>query len=122
MEEGTERGRVLSLRPSKTIEIGREGNFRLEDPSLSRRHCVISFDGSGYSVVDKDSTWGTFVNGSKITSHRLRDGDRIKVGSHVLLFRSAEPPPPVPAEMTMQLQPSRGRPPAAGVFAVMLSA
>lgn len=94
VEEGTESGRVLSLRPSKVIEIGREGNFRLEDSALSRRHCRILFEGGRYRVEDQGSTWGTFVNGGKIASHVLSHGDRIKIGNHVLVFTSE---PPVPA-------------------------
>jgi hypothetical protein len=86
VEEGAEKGRVVPLRPTKTIEIGREGNFRLEDAALSRRHARIRFDGDSYVVEDAGSSWGTFVNGTKVKSHVLSNGDRIRLGSHVLLF------------------------------------
>jgi pSer/pThr/pTyr-binding forkhead associated (FHA) protein/tRNA A-37 threonylcarbamoyl transferase component Bud32 len=92
VQEGVEKGRVLSLRPSKVIEIGREGNFRLEDPALSRHHCKVRFDGADYRLEDPGSTWGTFVNGAKVKSYALRSGDRIKIGNHVLLFRVVDAP------------------------------
>jgi serine/threonine-protein kinase len=90
VEEGPEKGRVLSLRSTKTVEIGREGNFRLEDSGLSRKHARIRFDGTSYVVEDAGSTWGTFVNGKKIDSHVLRTGDRVRVGSHTFLFTMDE--------------------------------
>ncbi len=86
VEEGAEKGRVLTLRPSKSVEIGREGNFRLEDKALSRHHARISWDGTAYRIEDAGSTWGTFVNGIRIKAHALRPGDRVKIGGHVLAF------------------------------------
>ncbi len=90
VEEGAEKGRVLPLRASKVIEIGREGNLRLEDKGLSRHHCRIFWEEGSYRVEDLGSTWGTFVNGEKVRSYVLANGDRIKVGSHVLLFSAPE--------------------------------
>jgi serine/threonine-protein kinase len=99
VEDGKEKGRLLPLRPDKVVDIGREGTFRLDDRSLSRHHARIVFEGSGYRVEDCGSSWGTFVNGNKITAHDLRDGDRIRVGTHTLLFTLDEVPsaPAVPA-------------------------
>ena len=94
VEEGAEKGRVLPVRASKTIEIGREGNLRLEDASLSRHHCRILYTEGEFRVVDLGSTWGTFVNEKKIKSHVLAHGDRIRVGSHVMLFTMEDAPPP----------------------------
>jgi hypothetical protein len=90
VESGSEKGRVVPLRPTKTIEIGREGNLRLEDAALSRRHARIRFDGGSYVVEDAGSTWGTFVNGTKVKSHTLASGDRIRLGSHILVFTIEE--------------------------------
>jgi len=90
IEEGAEKGRVVPIRPDKALELGREGNLRLDDRSLSRRHARILWDGDGYRLEDVGSTWGTFVNGVKVRAHPLRDGDRIRVGNHLLLFQVIE--------------------------------
>jgi len=97
VEDGAEKGRVILLRASKAIEIGREGNFRLEDKALSRKHARIAWDGSAFRIEDTGSTWGTFVNGMRIKSHALRDGDRMKIGGHTLLFTMEEDIPSAPA-------------------------
>lgn len=55
-------------------------NYRIEDPSVSRFHARISVNNESISVVDLDSTNGTFINGSKIeahTSYELYDSDEI---------------------------------------------
>jgi pSer/pThr/pTyr-binding forkhead associated (FHA) protein len=40
------------------------------------------------NIRDLGSTNGTFVNGERITSQRLTDGDRVNVGRTVLIFRA----------------------------------
>jgi serine/threonine-protein kinase len=90
VEEGQEKGRIVPLRPGKPLEIGREGNLRLEDKALSRRHAKITWDDEVYRLEDVGSTWGTFVNGVKVRDHALQDGDRIRVGNHLLRFQVLE--------------------------------
>ena len=90
IEEGAEKGRVVPIRPDKALELGREGNFRLDDRSLSRRHAKITWDGETYKLEDIGSTWGTFVNGVKVKQVPLKDGDRIRVGNHLMRFQVHE--------------------------------
>jgi pSer/pThr/pTyr-binding forkhead associated (FHA) protein len=40
------------------------------------------------SIRDLGSTNGTFVNGDRITSQRLNDGDRVNVGRTTLTYRA----------------------------------
>lgn len=54
--------------------------------SVSRHHCRIFRDGSGYSVEDLGSTNGCFVNGEHVRKLGLRDGDRLRVGQCELKF------------------------------------
>lgn len=70
------------------IEIGREtGPIPLaHDWMLSRRHARISPLGSAaLEVVDLQSTNGTFVNGTRITTATIKNGDVLKLG--VTTFR-----------------------------------
>jgi hypothetical protein len=64
----------------------------LDDPGISRQHTEIRVTSDGPHLVtnirDLGSTNGTFVNGERITSQRLADGDRVNVGRTSLIFRA----------------------------------
>ncbi|MBO3130459.1 FhaA domain-containing protein [Dermatophilus congolensis] len=66
--------------------IGRDTNAQisLEDSSISRRHCEIRVTHDGPHLIiglrDLGSTNGTFLNGERVPSARLSDGDRITIG------------------------------------------
>lgn len=72
------------------VTLGRldDCTISFHDPNVSRRHAEIRPDGTGFVLVDLGSTNGTFVNGARVTQHRLVDGDRIGVGATVLDFRA----------------------------------
>ena len=54
---------------------------------LSRKHARIVVDNDGiYTLFDNGSNNGTYVNGDRITEHRLRDGDRVQIGTHTFVF------------------------------------
>ena len=50
------------------------------DKGVSRRHAKLSIAPGGLLLEDLGSTNGTFVNGERIASQRLQDGDRVTVG------------------------------------------
>ena len=83
------------------VKIGRlaSAHLKLEDPKVSRIHAVIeaSSDGTGYSVIDMGSAEGTFVNGEKVSKHRLREGDEILVGETRVVVALGDGPQPVAA-------------------------
>jgi hypothetical protein len=64
----------------------------LDDPGISRQHTEIRVTSDGPHLIanirDLGSTNGTFVNGERITSQRLADGDRVNVGRTSLIFRA----------------------------------
>jgi hypothetical protein len=66
----------------------------LDDPGISRRHTEIRVTSDGphlvASIRDLGSTNGTFVNGERITSQRLADGDRVNVGRTALTYRGGQ--------------------------------
>jgi DNA-binding CsgD family transcriptional regulator len=59
------------------------------DGQVSRVHAELERIGDCWAVTDDGlSTNGTFVNGSRISGHRrLADGDSVRVGASVLIFR-----------------------------------
>jgi pSer/pThr/pTyr-binding forkhead associated (FHA) protein len=54
------------------------------DPTVSRRHATLSWDGAAWVLRDEGSTNGTFVNGARVSQHVLRAGDQIRVGANEL--------------------------------------
>ena len=64
------------------IVIGRGGGADLLLPSLhvSRRHAKLVCEAGTYAIQDLESSYGTFVNGERITRSALRHGDRIIFG------------------------------------------
>jgi predicted component of type VI protein secretion system len=68
--------------------IGREpGNdVIVENLLVSGYHARIDPAGKDYILTDLQSKNGTFVNGERVTSAKLRDGDHILIGKHTLVF------------------------------------
>jgi len=87
---------VLGLRVplGDEVELGRDPAcaVRLFADDVSRRHARISADAEGHVVVDLSSTNGTWVNGREVGTHRLRAGDRIRLGGFVARYVAAGDP------------------------------
>src|SRR5258706_6205132 len=91
------------------IAIGRgpECAVRLSDTNVSRLHAKVVREGANWTVVDAQSRYGTKVNGDKKTSHTLKIGDIIEVGSTKLRFDSAASGTGfVPADSMSQTRPA----------------
>jgi len=82
------------------IGVGQNADLRLEDLAVSRRHCQIQVDEQGYSIIDLESTNGTFVNGVRISSAFLNPGAEISVGNTKLVFS------PLQEARELQISPS----------------
>ena len=72
------------------VTIGRldDCEIQLSDKNVSRRHAEVRPEGSGFVVVDLDSTNGTRVNDARIKRRELSDGDEVTVGATTLRFES----------------------------------
>lgn len=64
----------------KTVGRATRADFIIDAALVSRLHCRLEADDERLSVVDLDSTNGTWVNGRRIERARLTDGDRLRVG------------------------------------------
>ena len=64
------------------FRIGRhaENNLVIRDSRASRNHASIVAENGRYILEDGGSRHGTFVNGKRITRHRLESADRIEFG------------------------------------------
>ena len=65
----------------RTIGRATGADFILDAALVSRVHCRIAVLPTGeLEVTDLDSTNGTFVNGTRVSTARLTSGDRLEVG------------------------------------------
>ena len=62
------------------IGRGLSVEFVLCEPTLSRAHAAVGYDGTRFFVRDLDSTNGTLVNGERCDEQPLNDGDEIQIG------------------------------------------
>jgi pSer/pThr/pTyr-binding forkhead associated (FHA) protein len=62
--------------------IGRSAGaqFIVEAPLVSRLHCQLTATDETLQVKDLGSTNGTFVNGKRVKTAELKEGDRLSVG------------------------------------------
>lgn len=76
----------------RIITIGRhpDNNVIINDPIVGRRHLQITqHDDGHFSVLDLNSTNGTFVNGKRVCGEvRLNPNDKIQVGRIILPWGS----------------------------------
>jgi hypothetical protein len=83
-------GRVGESFPldAERMTIGRrpESDVFLDDVTVSRDHALLVRRGSDYHLDDLGSLNGTYVNRSRIESHRLEDGDELQIGKFKLTF------------------------------------
>ncbi len=88
IKSGRKSGATFPLR-KKVINMGRDSSNEIviDDPKSSRQHAKIKLEGDNFVIYDLASSNGTFVNGEKITSVKLNDGDEIKIGDTVFAFK-----------------------------------
>jgi hypothetical protein len=79
---------VYSIRGKARIGRSEDSEVVLVDPSVSRAHAVVEIDGERPVVRDLRSTNGTFVNGRRVRSQPLHDGDELLFGNTRMRFES----------------------------------
>src|SRR5688572_18296079 len=64
------------------FSLGRRetNDLRLAGSEVSRDHAEIIVDGDKFLIRDRNSRYGTFVNGETVTEGPLSHGDRIRLG------------------------------------------
>ena len=74
--------------PEGEITVGREASngIAIADPSVSRRHCLISYREGKFQVRDLESRNGTHVNRTAVAEQCLEHGDEIVTGDSSFLF------------------------------------
>jgi FhaA, N-terminal domain/FHA domain len=68
------------------IGRSRDCDIQLSDANVSRRHAELRQEGASYWIVDLASTNGIEVNGKRVKRAKLRDGDKVTLGSTDVVF------------------------------------
>ena len=98
---GASVGRVFRLAAGETsLGRGTTADIQIAEDGVSRLHAKIVCEADGTAkIIDLKSTNGTYVNGRRVHSEYLREGDRIRVGQSATLdFRYEHVVQPVEEE------------------------
>ena len=70
------------------VTVGRLAScdITLIDANVSREHAAFVREGTGWAIEDLGSTNGTMLEGEPVTWSRLRDGDRVTLGTSELTY------------------------------------
>ena len=102
LEQVTARGPALVIRAGggrvgesfavdgERMSIGRrpECEVFLDDVTVSRDHALLIRRAEQWYLDDCGSLNGTYVNRSRIDSHRLEEGDELQIGKYKLSFHA----------------------------------
>src|SRR5580698_6919686 len=89
---GKYQGGEFPIVPEKQIIVGRSSDLDmvLVEDMVSRKHAKIAMQSDQIWIEDFGSTNGTFVNGEKIKRARLKEGDRVLIGTSILKLIASE--------------------------------
>jgi hypothetical protein len=76
----------------ETYTVGRHRNndIVISDPKVSSFHARLDRSPDGFVVVDLKSRNGSFINGRRVETGPLRNGDEVRMGPARLLYRVEE--------------------------------
>jgi hypothetical protein len=91
---GKYQGGEFPIVPEKQILVGRSSDLDmvLVEDMVSRKHARIAMQTDQIWIEDLGSTNGTFVNGEKIKRARLKEGDRVLIGTSILKVIAGDTP------------------------------
>jgi len=82
--------RILLLALPLVIGRSETAGHTIYSSKVSREHASIVLVNNAFAVRDLGSTNGTYVNGQRITEHRLQDGDIIHIAHVEFAFHRPE--------------------------------
>jgi hypothetical protein len=85
---GPYKGRIFSFAQHDSFLIGRNPEAHLclpDDRYFSRNHCLLEMNPPHSFLRDLNSTNGTFLNGQRVKTAYLNNGDRIQCGETILV-------------------------------------
>ena len=77
---GPANGEAFRLEKPRVV-IGRQGaDIPLNDPEISRHHCLLEVRDKYINLKDLDSTNGTFYDEERVRAAMLQDGSEFRIG------------------------------------------
>jgi hypothetical protein len=87
---GNDRGKQFELnKPEMRVGRGTDQDVILADIAVSRRHVTVLMDGQRFRLKDLGSGNGSLVNGQRVDTVLLNDGDQIEIGNTLMRFDHA---------------------------------
>lgn len=81
---GPSKGTTHTLTKPRVV-LGRKGSdIPLEDPEISRRHCLLEVRDTHINLKDMDSTNGTFYDEERVRAAMLEDGTEFRIGTSLI--------------------------------------
>jgi hypothetical protein len=81
---GREKGSVHRLSKPRVV-LGRQGaDVSLDDPEVSRYHCLLEVRETHINLKDLDSTNGTFYDEERVRAAMLQDGSEFRIGGSLI--------------------------------------
>jgi hypothetical protein len=81
---GPGKGEVHRLTKPRVI-LGRQGaDIPIDDPEISRHHCLLEVRETYINLKDMDSTNGTFFDGERARAAMLQDGTEFRIGESLI--------------------------------------
>lgn len=88
-EDGQEMSFPLT-RDTYTVGRHRNNDIVISDPKVSSFHARLDKSPEGFTVVDLKSRNGSFINGRRVETGGLRNGDEVRMGPARLVYRVDE--------------------------------
>lgn len=76
----------LLTREEMVVGRSEKADIQVDSTDLSRLHLLLRREHGQYTVLDLDSRNGVYLNGLRIHSAVLHEGDNLQLGSVVLVF------------------------------------
>ena len=76
-------------RPQLWIGRKPKNDVVIENAAVSGEHARVVCEDGVYYIEDMASTNGTYLNEERVERRALYDGDKIRVGKHLLVFQDA---------------------------------
>jgi pSer/pThr/pTyr-binding forkhead associated (FHA) protein len=81
---GPGKGDTFTLAKPRVILGRQDADIALNDPEISRHHCVLEVRENYINLKDMDSTNGTFLDEERVRAAMLHDSSEFRVGTSVI--------------------------------------
>jgi Protein of unknown function (DUF3662)/FHA domain len=89
LDSGDDAPAFLLDRDMTTMGRTPDNDVVLPDPNVSRTHAMITRHDRRYTITDRGSTNGTFLNEKRVREAELAENDVLRLGTTRLIFRRA---------------------------------